>query len=279
MPNTAQADLPGGTALEGVANTAPQVPIIFRNFEEASGWLNLLQKCIVDAMRTTLKRRDELRAVDQIACEVSRDPVWLEIRDKLMVSLDHWTLAFQPLRIQAEGKQQDDPQTFSRSIVMVLQAMMLRMGLYTSHLRDYNAMIESTPVFREVVRVVSMLPKSLVQEIPGGCFTMAGPVFMLFLCATKCRDAGIRADAERLLRESPRLDGLWDSHAALAICEWTKALEAEYEAFMSGPEEVWNKIRDRQVRFDDKENVAWARAERLDPETGEWYEREDKIVW
>jgi hypothetical protein len=96
--------------------------------------------------------------------------------------------------------------------------------------------------------------------------------------ANKCRDAGVRRSAEELLRQlSNRVEGLWDSRAALALTSWARKAEEAYALQLSDPKEIWNKVRSRYILFSDRQNQAkvgfqWWRE-------GSWVYLEEVVEW
>lgn len=98
------------------------------------------------------------------------------------------------------------------------------------------------------------------------------------MVANKCRNPQLRSEAEKLLDElAHRVDGLWDSRAALGLSQWARRMEESYTEHISDPEEVWNKVRQRYVIFDDDHDKATVGSQQL--QDGCWISHEEVIAW
>lgn len=96
--------------------------------------------------------------------------------------------------------------------------------------------------------------------------------------ANKCRNAHLRCTAERILGQlTHRVEGLWDSRAALALVQWARKMEDAYAAQSSDPQEVWNKVRDRYIKFNDGKNQALVGAKSFNGTSCVY--REEMISW
>ncbi|KAH8675962.1 hypothetical protein BX600DRAFT_190882 [Xylariales sp. PMI_506] len=279
QPSQPQATLPGGSSLPKNPVPPPPLPTSFRDLEDASRWLDMLQKCIIDNMRSCLHRLTSDRHLAGQGLDIGEEPGWLGIRVACLAATSQWLSLFKPLRAEADSQKQENPLKHAQHTALYVQARFTYGAIYSHHFRDYKSLMEITPIFREVVQLLHLIPVRVVEDTLEGELTLNGPLFCLFCCVTKCRDADVRAEAEKLLRQRHELEGLWDGGAALAICEWVKQLEAEYYEDLADHELVWRKLRNRSVRFHNHKNIAWAKAERLDRATGEWYLREDVIRW
>jgi hypothetical protein len=307
LPRFTQATLPGSYSDEKLPDDFPDMPTKFYDLAEAGVWLDLLSKCVIDAFRQSLERRDVLRATlgrkDLDVTEIEEGP---RLSTKYCPALEQWLTAFEPLRHWLAGKRDEDMQSYIRSLVLMCKERALYLSSWSVQFRDYHKMVALTPQFIKFLDMLDGFPQAVPANDEDGesssddCsshhsshhssrpisngiapvpFSLNGPVFMLFCCASKCRDKAVRARAERLLRAQRRQDGLWDSRAAVAIIEWTKQLEDEYEVDIGDPMLAWGRIRDRQVRFSNRDDICWLSAYRFNRATGEWYLREDEIRW
>ncbi|ORY60164.1 uncharacterized protein BCR38DRAFT_488349 [Pseudomassariella vexata] len=270
-PHTPQATLPGGTLVEAVGDRGLQMPTAFNDLKGASRWLDMIQKRCHDAIRGSLDRRDCDLAEGRESRDICDDPQWLDDRSNFLAMLQKWDLAFTSSYGETERRKGEDPDSFSGAVSMRLQWSFIYATMYTSLYRDYNYLVAATPKFRELVQLVKLLLAKKPEDTRTIPYSINGPVYMLYVPGSKCRDAGLRAEARRILSENRRFDGLWDARAASALCEWTGQLEADYKMILTDPEEIWNKIRDCYVKFHGRENSAIAGAERFNPETGECF--------
>ncbi|KAF2843634.1 hypothetical protein M501DRAFT_985734 [Patellaria atrata CBS 101060] len=110
-------------------------------------------------------------------------------------------------------------------------ATILRMLALTGHTivrgtlngteRDWDAQI---PTFCQIIDLASTLPRPQF----GTALTFdTGPIIPLFLTTIKCRDPQLRRQAIRLLRNSGRREGVWESLAAARVGENVVRIEEE----------------------------------------------------
>lgn len=205
--------------------------------------------------------------------------------DKLTM-LEDWHHAFLPLYITTRTNQKTDPTPYLQSISLLQQYHIAWICLRTGYFTDYMTLHSLTLRFREIVRLSRILlshPSShatsasgndntVKEEGPGpGLFTLDnGPTLSLFLTSMKCRDHHVRAQALELLKQYPRRDAFWSSHAAAAIARLNVQFEEANEDGGSTLEEQFSRLRMREGVFVDrkrelrgrfffKDNGVWVR--------------------
>ena len=115
-----------------------------------------------------------------------------------------------------------------------LGASMLMIQYVSANLMCVPAEEKSEMIFDQYTsqyRTLVDLSQELLEEFPRTKARKAvfsfddGFVASLFSAATRCRDRDIRSQAIKLLVETPRREGLWDSAAAVKVARWLVTLE------------------------------------------------------
>lgn len=203
------------------------------------------------------------------------------IRNRYVTALHLWNAAFTPLYLAAQRAKEDKVTYLQASSLRALY-LWIYCDVLSASFSDYSVLHVLEPHFREMVdHTVNFeaMTSSLKQKGVDPFVLEAGPVPVLFVVATKSRCRETRKRARELLARSPRRDGVWDSRACYAVSEWNDRLEQEYEDAKVPAEERWEKLRDRETIFDEKEWSVSCGAEHFDPVSKQWYHRTDVITW
>ncbi|KAM0276935.1 hypothetical protein ACHAQH_006220 [Verticillium albo-atrum] len=195
-------------------------------------------------------------------------------------SLERWWLVFRPLWETAEAEKDQD-------MVKYLQGAQLRvqyLNLYASIMAplgyDYQSIVAMTPIYREIMRlsdeILARQRERYAPDMQGGIFSMdAAVTFPLFQTSMRCRDAGLREDAIRLLQENPRRDGMWDSRVFEALMVQNRVLETE-NAKEGTIDEQWSRLQMRRAHLDEEgtlKNIALFK----DVAAGNWRPEQESV--
>ncbi|KAH7141730.1 hypothetical protein EDB81DRAFT_760583 [Dactylonectria macrodidyma] len=147
--------------------------------------------------------------------------------------------AFLPVSKREENTGCQDPEKITRIASLRIQWHNAYIFAYTSHYHDYRSLRETESRFRDMVDLATTLvdkPNRAHAVIP---LTISGTIVPIFVAVNKCRNAGIRASAEEVLRRvHHQAEGLWDSRAARALVERARRAEEIHVSQLTDPEEA-----------------------------------------
>ncbi|KAK1491772.1 hypothetical protein CABS01_12096, partial [Colletotrichum abscissum] len=245
------------------------LPQSFSSVKEAVRWLDLIQNAlfapvIASKQPSTLEDR------------------WKTARGRFLEILENWAIAFRPQaarEVQAGG---NNPRTREQVIATEMQWHNAYIFVYTSHYHHYPSLVEMESRFRAIVNLANLLTDRPHRVKPVIPLTISGSLLPLFVVANKCRNAEVRLAAEKAVhRLNHRVEGLWDSRAALVLIEWARRTEDAYVAQFDDSETVWTRLRGRYILFGgrqgDQPNQAVVGSQVL--EDGEWVYHEETLTW
>ncbi|KAK1991127.1 hypothetical protein LX36DRAFT_675462 [Colletotrichum falcatum] len=246
-PRSSSSEAERPPALESI------LPRSFDNVGEAVRWMDLIQHATFVRLFTSASREQPREEGDGPVSDRKRRKeqlVFLEI-------LNGWASAFLPLSRIEDCPSGDAAKKTMLMTSLKIQWINTHIFVYTSHYDDYQALREMESRFRDMVDLARTIVDSPGQARRATPLSISGVVLPLFVVANKCRDAGIRASAEEVLRRvDHRVDGLWDSRAALALVRWARKTEDAYASQLTDPREVWDLVRNRYIVFSDRQNQA-----------------------
>ncbi|KAK1955684.1 hypothetical protein LY78DRAFT_686673 [Colletotrichum sublineola] len=250
------------------------LPRSFGNVQEAVRWLDLIQNAIFVCLFSPASRQ---HPHGEDSDSVS-DYKWRKEQQLFLEILDDWAAAFLPVLRIEDYPRCDTPNKTILITSLKIQWNNTYIFVYTSHYHDYQGLREMEPRFRDMVDLATTIIDSPGQACRVTPLSVSGVVLSLFVVANKCRDAGIRASAEEVLRRiNHRVDGLWDSRAAVALVQWARKTEDLYASQLADPEEVWNLVRNRYIIFNDRQNQATVGSQHF--QNGKLVYQEEIVRW
>lgn len=167
--STPQLNWTSGTSTFLVSQMAGE----FQDLREAVKWLDLIQ----NAFLTTLFTPD---ATLRPQGTLDDDEKWQKERLGFLKILHDWSVAFWGVERLAERKRGTNPERFAQALLLRMQWHNSYIFVYTSHYRDYKALVEMENMFRAIVNLAKVLPNDLSKGKLVTPLTISGPVLPLF---------------------------------------------------------------------------------------------------
>ncbi|KAK1983576.1 hypothetical protein LZ30DRAFT_476494 [Colletotrichum cereale] len=250
------------------------LPRSFHNVQEAVRWLDLVQNAIfVCLFAPGLRQHPSGEGNGTVS-----NNKWREEQLRFLEILDNWSAAFLPLLRREQYPRCDTLKKTTLMTSLKIQWKNTYIFVHTSHYYDYRSLREMESRFRDIVDLATTIVDSPDQAHRATPLSISGVVLPLFVVANKCRNAEIRVSAEETLRRvKHRVDGLWDSRAALALIQWARKTEDAYASQLTDPVEVWNLVRSRYIIFNDRQTQATVGSKRF--QDGRWVSQEEVVRW
>ncbi|OLN81404.1 putative transcriptional regulatory protein C15D4.02-like protein 2 [Colletotrichum chlorophyti] len=136
--------------------------------------------------------------------------------------VDRWRDRFLPL-IEATRRQKTPEREYLKALGLRIHSIYLSIPIKTANYEDPIALAAMTPSFREFITLSEefLQMQHLQMSMKGEVFTMdsISPTWPLGAASLLCMDEDARLHAQRLMRDYPRRDGLWDTHAFLSMLQ------------------------------------------------------------
>ncbi|KAH8711701.1 hypothetical protein HC256_008514 [Beauveria bassiana] len=258
--------------------TLQEMPREFKDMEETQGYWALVQKNMVQYMPLLTATTAQL-ALAKASSEAEVEAKLTAIRQNPSISnfiadcrywIQRWSEAYEPLYQGFLRNAHTDPAPYLHAINLRIEYLILY--VYTTVPR-YSGLITArglTPQYREI----TVLAETLLQARPNCGFAMdSGWTWPLFVAAFGCRDAGVRADAVRILGAYPIRNALRDSRVYRAIALRNEQIERAVASDGDGDgdeNKQWVRLRRREVLFEDFGASVVLRSVQKDPQTGVW---------
>ncbi|KAM3457926.1 hypothetical protein NHJ6243_007612 [Beauveria neobassiana] len=256
--------------------TLQEMPREFKDMEETQGYWALVQKNMVQYMPLLTATTAQL-ALAKASSEAEVEAKLTAIRQNPSISkfiadcrywIQRWSEAYEPLYQGFLRNAHTDPAPYLHAINLRIEYLVLY--VYTTVPR-YSGLITArglTPQYREI----TVLAETLLQARPNCGFAMdSGWTWPLFVAAFGCRDAGVRADAVRILGAYPIRNALRDSRVYRAIALRNEQIERAVAGEGDDDEnKQWVRLRRREVLFEDFGASVVLRSVQKDPQTGVW---------
>ncbi|KAK8143247.1 hypothetical protein G3M48_007510 [Beauveria asiatica] len=254
--------------------TLQEMPRVFKDMEETQGYWALVQKNMVQYMPLLTATTAQL-ALAKASSEAQVEAKLAAIRQNPSISsfiadcrywIQRWSEAYEPLYQGFLRNAHTDPAPYLHAINLRIEYLILY--VYTTVPR-YSGLITArglTPQYREI----TVLAETLLRARPNCGFAMdSGWTWPLFVAAFGCRDAGVRADAVRILGAYPIRNALRDSRVYRAIALRNEQIERAV-ASEGDENKQWVRLRRREVLFEDFGASVVLRSVQKDPQTGVW---------
>ncbi|KAM3527987.1 hypothetical protein NHJ13051_002646 [Beauveria bassiana] len=258
--------------------TLQDMPREFKDMEETQGYWALVQKNMVQYMPLLTATTAQL-ALAKASSEAEVEAKLTAIRQNPSISnfiadcrywIQRWSEAYEALYQGFLRNAHTDPAPYLHAINLRIEYLILY--VYTTVPR-YSGLITArglTPQYREI----TVLAETLLQARPNCGFTMdSGWTWPLFVAAFGCRDAGVRADAVRILGAYPIRNALRDSRVYRAIALRNEQIERAVASDGDDDDDEnkqWVRLRRREVLFEDFGASVVLRSVQKDPQTGVW---------
>jgi hypothetical protein len=188
--------------------------------------------------------------------------------------LERLNTAFLPLYNQITANDSHSSPSYLRALNLRLLFLQVYGFEDPTQYLDHEALQRQTPLFHEYLSVAraalqaaSLAAKSPAQSISLEC-NVAGH---LMLAALFCRDALVRDEATRMLKDYPGQDGLWNTRSLYLVARKSQDVERATAADEpGGPAVWWTRLWRREYIFEDGGNRILYRHLRKDKASGEW---------
>ncbi|KAK2016141.1 hypothetical protein LZ32DRAFT_645302 [Colletotrichum eremochloae] len=187
---------------------ADELPDSFRDTYDARRWWQVVQHHIVSKTNMYLSLQFK-----QLQAPSAENRLSKEQMQRYGRILDKWRHGLNSLDVGAAPRQDDETREHLQVLSLKLLHLSFEIYIKTCQYTDKEVIATMTPSFK---RIVSMSRTVLEGQssIDGSkeVFTMdTSPSWSLLTASTFCVDAEVRKDAHNLLKEYPRLDGIWDT--------------------------------------------------------------------
>ncbi|KAF4634116.1 hypothetical protein G7Y89_g3990 [Cudoniella acicularis] len=174
--------------------------------------------------------------------------------------LDQWTQGFENF-IEARGDTLTDSEKRGIAVLRLQKnAAFISVHLTRMHPRSYDDQTVWDgffPIFEETVQIAGEIIDSISSDQPWFCLDMQinGPLYQV---VSRCRDPPLRRKAIQLLKNTPRLEGIWHSFLVAKVAERVVQIEEDGLGDVTCASDIpdWARISDVQPIF----HPNWRRA-------------------
>ncbi|KAK2054448.1 hypothetical protein LY76DRAFT_628920 [Colletotrichum caudatum] len=191
-----------------------ELPDLFRDISDARRWWEIVQHHIVTRTNMYLSLR-----FNGLPAPPATDHLSKEQMQRCMSILDRWRHGLGSLDVGAGPRQYQETREHLQVLSLKLLHLSFEIYVKTCQYINIEVLTAMTSSFRQIVSMSRRVLKgqSFVNRSKE-VFTMeSGLSWSLLTVSTYCADVKLRKEAQMLLREYPRRDGIWDTRLFAAL--------------------------------------------------------------
>ncbi|KAK2042050.1 C6 zinc finger protein [Colletotrichum somersetense] len=209
-----------------------ELPDLFRDISDARRWWEVVQHHIVTQTNMYLSLRFNGLPAPSATNYLSKEQM-----RRCGGILDRWRHGLDSLDVGAAPRQYEETQEHSQVLSLKLLHLSFEIYVKTCQYTNNEVLTTMTSSFRQVVSMSrTVLEAQSFVDRSKEVFTMdSGLSWSLLTVSTYCADVKLRKEAQMLLREYPRRDGIWDTRLFAALSDMGQNTQTSLSGDCNGP--------------------------------------------